>query len=235
MACSQSKKVVDNSVITNNNTKDVQQSTPTHIFKMGLISYEANDVNPDSAKNMIERMRSQLEYDVVYNDNSVATLMYDEAGTLKYRSLFTFKNRQLIEYLYTPENNYYTIVPQVKKTAQDSVFFSQIFKVDPSKRKNLHGYDCYKITIMDPIVPGKELSVAYIAEDIPYITKGFGELGKLVNGLPLETSMKVQGVDLLTGAIEHKTDVNMSQYLLYDFDNFTELNPESYNHIKEKY
>jgi len=235
-ACSQTKVVSKDHTPSNSEVENNSQK----VFKMGILGHSIIDpslTSESAAQNLINELKPQLMYDVIYNQQAVATVMYDKQKNVTSRTVFNYREDKMYEFLYTGSGNYYTVLPgrnTASRTTQDSAYFKRIFKIDPSNKKEILGFDCEHVKIMDPIVSRKVIAKAYYTKDIPYVTKGFGHLGKLIEGLPLETTMTIQGLEIVTGAMEHKHLDEKSRHLELNLENYQELSYNAFNLMREK-
>jgi len=238
-ACSQTKQASEK--LISQAEEVVAKEYEYGIFKMGIIDYQAKDAlsaNTVTTKNLIDQLSPQLEYDIYYSSEAIATVLNDAEGNLKSRTIFLYEEDQVYDFLYADGKKYYTVLPGRQAqtwTDQSKLYFERIFKINPTRKKEIQGFKCKYVKIMDPVVPGKSIAEVYVTDEIPYLTKGFGHLGKMINGLPLETTMTIQGLEITTGAIKHSQTKLKNKYLELNLEGFEQLSYNAFNLMKEKF
>jgi len=241
LACASQKKIVKPPAPG----KAVAPSTKTEntisIFHMGLIDYyiiDSTTTSMASAKKIIDAMSSQIKYDIIYDTKSIVTLRYNADGTINNKILYNYSDGALYEYIYNYNEIYYCKIGTYlneQHSEREAQYLDKIFIKNSAADKIIFGYKCNQITIKDPIINNKILAEVFISRDIPYVNRGFGQIGSVLNGLPLETTMTVQGVKMRTGALIHRNDSSLAKFLEPNLSTSTELDVDAFRNLKESY
>ena len=233
-SCSAPKTVSSTQVTTKPEKKEVG------VFKFGYISHEIIDssmMKPEVAEMMVSMVKPAMENEVVFCDNLVATLMFDPEGNMVSRMVYDASTSKTYDFRYSPDKNSYfemdlkSMMKQIPTTPEDQEFLDKSFKVEPDNKKEIHGFECEKVTMYNPENLEEVIFEAYTTDKVPYMTAAMGPMGSKLKGLPLESSMNMQGLKMTSGVISYGLDETKRVHLQIDTTNFVKLTEDEYGQL----
>lgn len=217
------------------------------IFKMGVISFGIIDSllaeNPKMEKMLSERKKS-IEYDLHFTPESSMSVYTSPAKTK--RLIFHKQSRVVITTLETKDEKWYSVdslglyldselvrhMDSLANTKEIRDSMKKIFQVSdsPEDQKNIFGFPCTKVTLVDRHKPGTIESISYCTDRIPTAAM-LGPLSKFIPGMALESTMYVDGQTIITGAIAFTSQSIIEELFGIDLRQFKQVSSEELDEL----
>ncbi len=202
-------------------------------LKEGMIKFEVTDVKSDDPQMAAQLgMMKGTTNDVYFNQEQSITKMNMMGGMMKMTMLANTKE-ETGTMLFDAMGQKYMIPisaedKKMNKEKTDEAMGDVEFIYDKEDKKNIAGYDCFKVTIKSPKMEGVEMS-AYVTPDITAgaeVMQGI-DASKL-EGFPLEYTVSQGGqFSMVFTALEVKDEVDPEVFNL-DTKGFKEMTMEEF-------
>jgi hypothetical protein len=200
-------------------------------FKFGLVSFESSDSTSSLMNDMIfAHFKEQSEYDLYFNEEKSVTLI--ERKEVVYRLVYHEPSLLTYSFLDSPQGKYYSIDSSALqlKTAHDQYALEHADRMaeenaramdslsrfitvsrSPGDMKSILGFSCVKSEIRNPRDPDHIFSIVYSTDRIPIPDEAFGAMSSYFPGCSLETTILMEGMTIVTGALSFEPVIRDKQ------------------------
>lgn len=217
----------------------VFSQTSGHL-KFGLLEFQMLDTlaDPEIKTLMEKRFEKSLNYDIYFNQDTILEIRDKEDLNISYMTFYDLKVPNVIWFfLRTPEGNYfvrdstYNIVKKNHYKKKDKRAMKEIMIVgDPEKdNKTIVGFNCNKVTMLNPIDRQSEYVSTYLTSAIPSYTSSLYPFSELFPGFPLETTFVLDQFKVRYGAVSFEPIENKEIFAI-DTSGYTQI---TYEEMKE--
>jgi len=211
-------------------------------LKFGLLHFEMLDslADPEMKNLMEKRFERSLNYDIYFNQDTLLEIRNKEELNIRYMTFYDSQVPNVVLFfLSTPDGNYFSrdsTFNMVKKnhyTKKDEKAMKKMMIVgDPEKdNKTIVGFECKKVTMLNPLDRKSEYISTYLTSEIPTYTSPSNPFSILFPGFPLETTMVLDDFKVRYGAISYQPldkqenifDITTQDYSQISYDRMQEL------------